>query len=67
MEKIEGVVGQWLVAGEPVGYMKTNDMSREIAAGPVLYMEIRKAGLPVNPLPWLSVNGIKETKRGISG
>ncbi|OUR80010.1 hypothetical protein A9Q83_02250 [Alphaproteobacteria bacterium 46_93_T64] len=46
---IEGEVGQLLLAGEPVGKMKSN-----INVKPTLYMELRVKGSPVNPIPWLS-------------
>ncbi len=48
MDRIDGVPGQWLLAGEPVGEMgrSTNDKPR-------LYVEFRRKGQPINPLPWL--------------
>ncbi len=48
LERIEGVVGQWLVAGEPVGVMPSGDRP------PSLYLELRRHGQPINPLPWLA-------------
>ncbi|MBR7159089.1 MAG: peptidoglycan DD-metalloendopeptidase family protein [Alphaproteobacteria bacterium] len=39
--------GQMLLAGEPVGTMG-------IKTSPELYMEMRKNGSPINPLPWLA-------------
>ncbi len=58
MARIEGKVGQWLLAGEPVGVMGdglANPGSGEEndKGGPELYLEIRRNGDPVNPLPWL--------------
>lgn len=53
LERIDGVVGQWLVAGEPVGIMPTGD--REAA----LYLELRRHGQPINPLPWLATRDDK--------
>jgi septal ring factor EnvC (AmiA/AmiB activator) len=53
LERIDGVVGQWLVAGEPVGIMPTGD--RETA----LYLELRRHGQPINPLPWLATRDDK--------
>ncbi len=47
MAKMEVLEGQILLAGEPVGIMDT-------IGSPNLYMEMRKNGLPINPLPWLS-------------
>jgi septal ring factor EnvC (AmiA/AmiB activator) len=48
LERIEGVAGQWLVAGEPVGIMPAGDR------GAALYLELRHHGQPINPLPWLA-------------
>ncbi len=53
LERIDGVVGQWLVAGEPVGIMPSGD--REAA----LYLELRRNGQPINPLPWLATRDDK--------
>ena len=47
MAKMEVLEGQILLAGEPVGIMDTG-------GSPSLYMEMRKNGSPINPLPWLS-------------
>ncbi|UKV16885.1 peptidoglycan DD-metalloendopeptidase family protein [Thalassospiraceae bacterium SW-3-3] len=49
-DRLDSVVGQYLLAGEPVGIMG------EIS--PKLYLEMRHDGEAVNPLPWLaSKNG----------
>ncbi len=48
LERIDGVVGQWLVTGEPVGIMPTGDR------GAALYLELRRHGQPINPSPWLA-------------
>lgn len=49
--RIDSVVGQWLLAGEPVGQMGgPNDG----IARPILYLELRRKGEPVNPVPWLA-------------
>lgn len=46
--------GQWVLAGEPVGSMAVEgNRSKE------LYLELRRAGQPVDPLPWLAHSGIK--------
>ncbi|MBH62494.1 MAG: hypothetical protein CL569_08595 [Alphaproteobacteria bacterium] len=57
MSRIDGAVGQWLLAGEPIGRMGKND-----GTAPVLYVELRRNGVPINPLPWLAAN-----ERKVSG
>jgi len=42
------VVGQWLLAGEPVGVMDVLESGR-----PRLYVELRRYGTPIDPWPWL--------------
>ncbi len=54
MGSIEGVVGQLLLAGEPVGQMKSSKSEK-----PALYMELRVKGSPVNPIPWLAAGNRK--------
>lgn len=48
MAHIDGAVGQHVIAGEPVGVMG------QAGGSPLLYVELRHHGQPVNPLPWLS-------------
>lgn len=54
MERIDSAVEQTLVAGEPVGAMGAPQKGR-----PALYMEIRRDGHPINPLPWLAARNNK--------
>ncbi len=54
MGSIEGSVGQLLLAGEPVGQMKSSTNEK-----PTLYMELRVKGSPVNPVPWLAAGNRK--------
>jgi septal ring factor EnvC (AmiA/AmiB activator) len=54
MERVDAVVGQWLLAGEPVGVLGSPR-----GGGPELYLELRHAGQPINPLPWLATTGDK--------
>ncbi|GAA0600322.1 murein hydrolase activator EnvC family protein [Caenispirillum bisanense] len=49
MSRIDAQVGQRLLAGEPVGVMERSD-------GPSLYVELRRDGQPIDPLPWLAAN-----------
>ena len=51
LDQIDGVVGQWVLAGEPVGVMSGTPGGK-----PRLYMELRRTGQPINPLPWLAAN-----------
>ena len=54
MGSIDGTVGQLLLAGEPVGQMKSS--SKE---NPKLYMELRSNGAPIDPVPWLMAENRK--------
>ncbi len=51
MSRIDVVVGQLLLASEPVGEMGNNERKY-----PNLYVELRYRGEAVNPLPWLAMN-----------
>lgn len=53
MSQIDGVVGQRLLAGEPVGQMG-EDTGASSHGVRELYIEIRRNGEPVDPLPWLA-------------
>ncbi len=48
LSRIDSAVGQALLAGEPVGAM-----GRPENGDPSLYIELRRRGEPINPLPWL--------------
>ncbi|MEE8516111.1 MAG: peptidoglycan DD-metalloendopeptidase family protein [Alphaproteobacteria bacterium] len=49
LKRIDSVVSQRLVAGEPVGVMGLPAKEK-----PRLYIELRRNGRPINPLPWLA-------------
>ena len=53
LDRIDEAVGDWLVAGEPVGVMGSSEPK------PRLYLELRHNGQPINPLPWLATRDEK--------
>ena len=53
LDRVDASVGQWLVAGEPVGVMSQGSQK------PRLYLELRHDGQPINPLPWLAIRDEK--------
>ena len=64
MAEIDVVVGQFVLSGEPVGKMsakKRSSASRKEGVAPVLYIEFRKDGRPIDPDPWWS-NGAKKVQ-----
>jgi murein hydrolase activator len=60
MERISVDLGQFVLTGEPVAVMGDDARSAVDKAGgasqPVLYVEFRKDGVPVDPGPWWAVN-----------
>jgi septal ring factor EnvC (AmiA/AmiB activator) len=52
--QIDTVVGQRLAAGEPVGVMPEGGDGAD--GSPSLYVELRRDGQPINPLPWLTAS-----------
>jgi septal ring factor EnvC (AmiA/AmiB activator) len=56
MERISVDVGQFVLTGEPVAVMGSSpQVAATLASGsnqPVLYVEFRKDGTPVDPSPW---------------
>lgn len=59
MDRVDAAVGQWVLAGEPVGMMAGNPPGGRIEVSspegePKLYVELRERGQPVDPLPWLA-------------
>jgi septal ring factor EnvC (AmiA/AmiB activator) len=60
MERISVDLGQFVVTGEPVAVMGGGVQSAATvgtsASRPVLYVEFRKDGTPVDPTPWWAAN-----------
>jgi septal ring factor EnvC (AmiA/AmiB activator) len=63
MDRISVDLGQFVLTGEPVGVMGSGAQTAATTAGlgtsaapPVLYVEFRKDGLPVDPSPWWATN-----------
>jgi septal ring factor EnvC (AmiA/AmiB activator) len=56
MERISVNIGQFVLTGEPVATMGTTSQVASILAAnasqPVLYIEFRKDGTPIDPGPW---------------
>ncbi|MCA0400917.1 MAG: peptidoglycan DD-metalloendopeptidase family protein [Proteobacteria bacterium] len=71
MERLSIETGQFVLAGEPVGFLggaapSNPGVPAPTALGgarPALYVEFRKEGSPVDPSPWWSLN-IAEKARG---
>lgn len=53
--QVEAGIGQWVLAGEPVAVMGEGKAGKP----PELYMEWRRDGEPLNPLPWIMVGNDK--------
>ena len=60
MERISVNIGQFVLTGEPVATMGTKSQVASILAAnasqPVLYVEFRKDGTPIDPGPWWVAN-----------
>ncbi len=54
LARSDAAVGQWVLAGEPVGVM---GQSKD--GNPKLYMELRRDGRPIDPAPWLGKSDSK--------
>jgi len=50
------LLGPALVTGEPIAEIDDNRPLPKRASQPVLYVEFRKDGVPVDPGPWWAVN-----------
>ncbi len=49
LERLDTGVGQWVLAGEPVGAMGETSLD-----GGRLYLELRRDGQPINPQRWIA-------------
>ena len=56
LSRIDVQSGQFVLAAEPVGTMKSAPGARSGANSPRLYVEFRKDGRPINPRPWWSAS-----------
>ncbi len=54
IDRVDGAVGQLLLAGEPVGQMGASPGRK-----PELYVELRHDGDPIDPTPWLAATETK--------
>jgi len=64
--RIDVVVGQWVLGGEPVGIMD-RVTTNQTESKPSLYIELRQDGQPINPLPWLAARSNNVEKSKVSG
>ena len=66
MERISVDLGQFVLTGEPVAMMGGGPLSAAaIATGssqPVLYIEFRKDGTPVDPSPWWALTNSEKVR-----
>jgi murein hydrolase activator len=60
MERISVNIGQFVLTGEPIATMGSTSQVASIlatnASQPVLYVEFRKDGTPIDPGPWWAAN-----------
>ncbi|MCO5133194.1 MAG: murein hydrolase activator EnvC [Phyllobacteriaceae bacterium] len=66
MERIDAVLGQFVLAGEPVGAMGETRIASNVNVDigtrrPVLYVEFRKDGVPIDSSPWWAKTNLKES------
>lgn len=65
MERIDVQLGQFVLAGEPVGEMASQQIASlgpsEVAtASPTLYIEFRKDGESIDPAPWWAASNMEK-------
>jgi septal ring factor EnvC (AmiA/AmiB activator) len=59
MDRISVDLGQFVLTGEPVAVMGDGSQAATVTTGPkqpVLYVEFRKDGTPIDPSPWWATN-----------
>lgn len=66
MERIDAVLGQFVLAGEPIGVMGGTRVASNVNVDigtrrPVLYVEFRKDGVPIDSAPWWAKTNLKES------
>jgi septal ring factor EnvC (AmiA/AmiB activator) len=62
LARIEATAGQWVAAGEPVGVADATPADARGVGRPGIYLELRRAGQPIDPAGWLAASN-----RGESG
>ncbi|WP_375666166.1 murein hydrolase activator EnvC family protein [Bartonella sp. TT121SHDZB] len=67
MSRINVKQGQFVLSGEPLGIMEMQFISNSVAldigkTSPMLYIEFRKQGKPVNPTPWWQTEKIRRSQ-----
>lgn len=66
MERISVNIGQFVLTGEPIATMGTTSRIASILSAnvsrPVLYVEFRKDGAPIDPGPWWAANEGKKVR-----
>ncbi len=66
MERINVELGQFVLAGEPVGIMGASRIASNVnvdlgSTRPVLYVEFRKDGNSIDPSPWWAKTSLEES------
>jgi len=63
MERIDVQIGQFVLAGEPVGAMTSTQLASagdvDGVPSPVLYIEFRKNGDSIDPSPWWAASNVE--------
>ncbi|MCB1544070.1 MAG: peptidoglycan DD-metalloendopeptidase family protein [Rhodoblastus sp.] len=67
MDRVNVAVGQFVLSGEPIGVMgdgatRTASAVAIGASQPILYVEFRKDGSPIDPAPWWSKPDLKKVR-----